>query len=750
MALEVTLLKQPYEISFTGDPMPFFFALSPYGTREKDLNITLMIRVYVEDIFASGAYTEVYSQLFNPDNTGSIRFEIQEIIDPYLEYYRPKPRLTNPANAVNQRKRYKISYILIQDNVAVGAAVDSDILYAIKGGLAYEYWHPSEFFTDVILVKKLPLLYAAKGEKVGIEEKRFMFWIYPLDDGNDQTIVFSLYMNDGSQVDWPHPKTISCGKWGICCVPVGFLQVGLDAQVPAGKICVKYMVQVIQGAFTGTNLSTEDGFAITTENDLNIIVEDASGGAGQIVAPFGFFIDHRNFYKTYQLNYRNSLGSMETIRLRGQVDFEADYTRQQAQGIVAPSYFANLNLMSQNTTPGVVEDAKATGDTGFISAATNIKLRDLFLSQEVYELRNLRLLPVNVIVKNTKFYSNKENLVSTQIQWQLAFSNKFFTPDGLLPETRTCPAVQNFKVKQLTKNKLQIMYSLFPPYDRIEVIITDADANTETFIYTGNTGSIIQTFTNPAVTDPVNITIAARCLCDEDAEPADKGAATTIILSVFAHSLPVANDDTFYAYNTDQYVTLQGSVLDNDYDPDGDAIEVIPIVNGWTHFGNLQHSGSMSINAAGIVTYSPPNGFVGTDWIEYQIQKIGGGTPVTATLYIVVSALPRVTRYVYVKMIFRNRSNKALPFGGIDYSAEIWLQYFSDPTGTTPLDVTGKGIVINYQEIRSGTTNDTTNLTLNAASTEQLMYSGWTRHVLLGTKVNYDFKVIAGTGYYAI
>ena len=63
---------------------------------------------------------------------------------------------------------------------------------------------------------------------------------------------------------------------------------------------------------------------------------------------------------------------------------------------------------------------------------------------------------------------------------------------------------------------------------------------------------------------------------------------------------PVANADT----NTTQMDTpVDGNVLPNDYDPDGD-----PIFSNRKHTSN---NGSVVINPDGTYTYTPEPGFVG-------------------------------------------------------------------------------------------------------------------------------------------
>ncbi|MCW5521234.1 tandem-95 repeat protein, partial [Aureitalea sp. L0-47] len=77
---------------------------------------------------------------------------------------------------------------------------------------------------------------------------------------------------------------------------------------------------------------------------------------------------------------------------------------------------------------------------------------------------------------------------------------------------------------------------------------------------------------------------------------------------------PVANADT----NTTEVDTpVDGNVLVNDFDPDGDPI----VVTGNTQPAN----GSVVVNPDGSYTYTPDPGFEGEDTFEYTICD--DGTP---------------------------------------------------------------------------------------------------------------------------
>src|SRR6185437_13903347 len=77
---------------------------------------------------------------------------------------------------------------------------------------------------------------------------------------------------------------------------------------------------------------------------------------------------------------------------------------------------------------------------------------------------------------------------------------------------------------------LQFIWSLEDPYDQIEVQVI-IGGTTTVYTYQGNTGMVIQPFTNPATDGNVDITVKARCICNPDAVPVEYGAFTTTTLS---------------------------------------------------------------------------------------------------------------------------------------------------------------------------------------------------------------------------
>ncbi|WP_168800663.1 Ig-like domain-containing protein, partial [Roseinatronobacter bogoriensis] len=102
----------------------------------------------------------------------------------------------------------------------------------------------------------------------------------------------------------------------------------------------------------------------------------------------------------------------------------------------------------------------------------------------------------------------------------------------------------------------------------------------------------------------------------------------TVTLTVAPNTAPDAANDSFTG---DFNQPIEGDVLANDSDPDGDDLTVI---------GNTDPlNGTVTVNQDGTFTYTPETGFAGTDQFTYTISDGNGGTD-TATVTLTVGERP--------------------------------------------------------------------------------------------------------------
>ena len=107
-----------------------------------------------------------------------------------------------------------------------------------------------------------------------------------------------------------------------------------------------------------------------------------------------------------------------------------------------------------------------------------------------------------------------------------------------------------------------------------------------------------------------------------------------VISITSVNEAPVAVDDTA---TTSENTAVTVDVLNNDSDPDGDALTVGSVTQG-TH-------GSV-INNGDDVTYTPDSGFSGTDSFTYTVSDGNGGTDTATVTVTVTKTLTRINAQI--------------------------------------------------------------------------------------------------------
>lgn len=731
--MEVLLLRKPYEVSFSGNPVAFMFIVTPYTDIEHGQDIGVNVTIEVEEAFNTQLFTAARQNIYLPNQKGVVELDVQHVLQAYLTQYIPSLTLSAHVVCEGQTRRYRLSYQLIVNGNVASQPVTTDIFNVIKGGLPYEEWHPKKYFTEHVSSQKLFLRYASMEEKVHADELKFLSWIYPLPSQIQLKLQATVYYHDNSQEYKDLSALFLCYQWQIYITPAGFKQLGLDTLATDNRIALYYEIAVV----------------------------DAAGV--QIVAPQRFVLDYRNFYNTYNIMYAGSLGGIETLRLRGQVEAQAEYQRTISERVSASDYFPGGILQSPVTTSFASENEKFTGDTGFISKEKLDRLRDIFLSRDcLYEIRSGKLLPIVIDGKTIKLYTTTDKLFSLALDWRNAFTNQYYAPDNLLSAvSATCPVPAAFYVRQIQKSYLQVLWSLEPEYAQVQIELP-GNTGTEIITLDGNSGQEKVFFKNPRIDQPDNISpviIRARTVCDSNTSPVSVSAWVQVSLNLYVNYPPVAMDDNFtFPRGITTLTQLDGNLLANDYDPDGDAIRCQPVNNALTEKG-----GRITITADGKPAYAAPSSaFEGEDSYAYTIQEVDNpGVTATAVVRITVGN-PATGSVVYAKIVLRNVASswQTVPSAGggpagLIYvtKGQVWIDFFADALGTVPVDVTSLNLTVNYKvsiKYENPATTTTSNKTAAGKGQKTMIH----QDVLsvqygTGTFTNYtiEFKLAAGTGY---
>lgn len=194
------------------------------------------------------------------------------------------------------------------------------------------------------------------------------------------------------------------------------------------------------------------------------------------------------------------------------------------------------------------------------------------------------------------------------------------------------------------------------------------------FSYTPVTGFVgIDTFTytiidTPGLTDTATVTIDVR-------DPNN----------------PVANDDGVFLTKKNQNLTIAApGVLANDTTGVGTLAATAGAIA-------TTAGGTATMNTDGSFTYAPPSGFTGLDSFVYTANNGSGSDTATVTI--------RVLPDIYVKLQAVNVNNGFLQgecsqgpeYLGETNTANYVLFFYSNSAGTTPIDVSGLGLLVNYR-----------------------------------------------------
>lgn len=610
------IMTRGREFYFTKSLQNFQWCITPFGQAQIDANIYGIISIQYEEVFLSNSFITVKQAKVFPNSDGIIEKDISSIIDAYLSFFVPPVSLDQQVTATGQYGRFKVRCQLYQDSGEIPAVAGTDYITIdrIKGGFPYEYPVPPGYYAPATnRTLRPPYFFTVSPEKVFKEDIFFLFYECSQNVAAESVYakaILTYLAADGStgtaDKDISTLDVVAAERY-VNLLPAGYDQIGLATVLPSGATAISYQIKVI---------ATYDG----------------STDPYEMIAPQTFYIEQRKFYNTKQLLYRNSLGGLQPLRLRGMIDFNADYEGATVQLVKSPEYLADKNLMAQQSIPVTTEQVKHTGNTGFLNRDQADRLRDLFLSPQVFEVKDNRLVPVVINRKNVKFYGNNDNLVNVVIEWNRAFTDENYSP--AISGSNTCPEVSSLEWRQSADDQITVFWT-FPfgyNYGRIRIKWV-TDNSTQDFYVEGNAGSKKLNFTRPGfATGDEDIIVSGNVVCNRYNATPSLGPNYTLSAANVAVEFSIVALDDYKAIpkGFSTAVTLTNA-LANDYDPDGGSIEAVAAS------GSTTGGGSYTINSAGVVTYTPPSSsYTGTDSFTYQAKRTGSSVLATATYRVLV------------------------------------------------------------------------------------------------------------------
>lgn len=373
----------------------------------------------------AAAYSDILVLPYKPVS-GTAKVDIQDILDGLISH--ELPYLPQPTSVPSPHISYKASgqfYIEFREITTAApdpAWDDSEDAYegfVIKGGISFEQWRGDNYWVNYFDVVKPFLSWTESGRLRAYSELVWLTWLNLTDIGEyDIKMKLTTTFTDGSQVS----STMDCPVPKYC---VGYFPSGADQlklnDIDPTKTVHYWELQVID---SGTNP-----------------VEPLS----QV---FRYYLDNRNDYNDKNLHFRNSLGGLDSTRIRGVIEFNSQRDFTSIEKIVMNDYYTGHFISGRVAADNSTEILVYKGDIGHLGKEEQDRLRDIHLLREVWLGKKLKWLPVMLLTGSQKLKTTQDKRFSMPIEWCIASGgNYYYTPDnvdlqeGNIPTGLLCTAI---------------------------------------------------------------------------------------------------------------------------------------------------------------------------------------------------------------------------------------------------------------------------------------------------------------------
>ena len=352
----------------------------------------------------SGEELATTSYPITNSNYGLTAYDLQNIIDPYLKYDMPRnlelgSNSSDGQTTTSSRMIVRLKYSTWAPGINNNWTSHPDLLYVIKGGwrhmgfdLNYQQNASNQFTTTLKFYynRERACTMIPSGRTMTPDEWGWL--LYATEQNVDQVANYNITYKDGTTANINRTfGTGGCyGKTFF--IPLGVEQAALD---PSNKGVVSYELHIL----------TTPGFP-------------------QDLLTYKINIDSRPYYNSRVLYYRNSMGGVDHIRLRGITMVGAETSKQEYR------QFPNIqgNYEGENPFFNSKLRYRFKGNTGYISRAHALALADAFNSTGAWFLHKGNWVNLRIPPQKMPDISSAEQLYNVTIEFETA--NEF----DVLPE----------------------------------------------------------------------------------------------------------------------------------------------------------------------------------------------------------------------------------------------------------------------------------------------------------------------------
>jgi hypothetical protein len=415
----IEVLIRPNDRCWSGNPI-YYHLYS--AAAEADSSIFFEIQIFFKRTDQTD-FSNIVTLPYNPVK-GSAKFDIKGILDGLLEYEVPGMSVNNEMNspffANKMTGTFYIKYREISSAIPdpVWTVTENGFIrFVIKGGISFSKWRGDNYWVNYYDPLKPFLTWQKSGRLASADERIYLAWLN-LTSLNQSYIKMrrAVGYSDGTRVvtDFNCPATSN----QVAFFPSGYKQLEIGSIDPLKR--VEYW-----------ELQVWDVNAIIPISEL-----------------FRFYLDNRNDRNDITLNYRNSLGGLDSARIRGVIEFTLNREFEIVESISIYNYFEGNFVSPRTKAINSTETLIYKGDIGFIAKEEQDRLRDSHYKRECWWAQNQKWLPIMILTGSQKLKTNLDHLWSLPIEFSISDGGDgYYTPasvnlaEGAIPNVQACNAV---------------------------------------------------------------------------------------------------------------------------------------------------------------------------------------------------------------------------------------------------------------------------------------------------------------------
>lgn len=432
------IIERPYNISFSINLIQYVFQLEPEATGSQ---------LQVQILFANNSgdqWQELATYLLQPGPDGKIYLPLNTLLHSRLAYVLPSfNEGSYSSHAAEQYGVFTIHYRLIDGTGTTPGdyitAEEEFTQYVIKGGIEkhlhsrnnfFKYWEDRNFF----------LTWQPSNRFIDPNQAAYLTFLNPNYNAPDLNQFFAL------------------------CYRVTDINGNIE----------EIQGPIAQGLIIHLHLKLKYSLATSFALDQVYSLEVGVINTGDPFAyQYKFYFEYRPLYNFYDLTYFNSLGGIDSVRVRGDVSESIERTTTEGfAGLNVNEPFAQVRE-HENFYAGSFIQKKYKGDLGYLrSKELQKSYNELLTSPGIYMRNSLRWVPVLNMQKSQDLGSRRDSLNKFPVEWELSEQNEVYTPDKLELELGDLSRLQPpfcANVTGLTQNMAQdangnnyIAYSFAP------------------------------------------------------------------------------------------------------------------------------------------------------------------------------------------------------------------------------------------------------------------------------------------------